>query len=243
MTQGSLLVITDERRHGHDGLTLPFAEAVVVEVGDDPADVLVEGIFETVLVERQRLDLAWLDASAAALRGAVAPGGRVLVALGPTRRDVLGPARPQPGAVGQVGESVPAPALDTFGWRGLTTVNGRPCAVLDPSAEGGMASTGGLLHAADAGGWLATRVEPADPTITLGDAQQVLSDQVDGQRRSEIALLAHLDVLARELERERAARRTGSTLKSTLRRFKLGRAALGVGSRGKNAVRKISGKR
>ena len=239
MIQGSLLVVTDERRQGRDGLTLPFAEAVVVEVGDAATETLADGTFEAVLVDRERLDLAWLDASAAALRRAVAPGGRVLVALGPTS--------PEPGSGGRVDDlaaaSAPAPAVDAFGWHGLTTVNGRPCAVLDPAAEGGAGSTSGLLHAADAAGRLAVPAERGGPVITLGDAKIVLEQQVDGQRRSELALLAHLDTLARELDRERAGRRAEATLKGTLRRYKLGRAALGVGSRGKNVVRKISGKR
>jgi hypothetical protein len=238
MIQGSLLVVTDERRQGRDGLTLAFAEAVVVEVGDAATETLADGTFEAVLVDRERLDLAWLDASAAALRRAVAPGGRVLVALGPTS--------PEPDSGGRVDDlaaaSAPAPAVDAFGWRGLTTVNGRPCAVLDP-AEGGAGSTSLLLHAADAAGRLAVPAERGGPVITLSDAKIVLDQQVDGQRRSELALLAHLDALARELDRERAGRRAEATLKGTLRRYKLGRAALGVGSRGKNVVRKISGKR
>ena len=105
-----------------DGLTLPLAEAVVVEVGDAATETLADGTFEAVLVDRERLDLAWLDASAAALRRAVAPGGRVLVALGPTS--------PEPDSGERVDDlaaaSAPAPAVDAFGWRGLTTVNGRP---------------------------------------------------------------------------------------------------------------------
>ncbi|MEV0157018.1 hypothetical protein AB0H57_25260 [Micromonospora sp. NPDC050686] len=224
-----LLIITDDRHHGHDSLTTPFRDAVVLEVGADPDEVVIEGQFDTIIIERSSVEPRWLAAVNVRIQAALRPDGRLLVALDPS-----GPA---------LGAEHTAAALTGLEWLGLQAFSGSPCAVLRPGPASSAAATGALLATAEAAVRLTTAgTAHSSSRITLGEARAVVGQYLEDQRRSEHALLKHLDTLAQELEKERAARAQDHTVKGVLRMSRQGRRLLGVLRRGKNFARKAKRK-
>ncbi|SCE70894.1 hypothetical protein [Micromonospora mirobrigensis] len=226
----ALLVITDDRHHGHDSLSTPFAEAVVLEVGPDPDEVVIEGLFDTIVIERSNVDPQWLGAVNARLQAALRPDGQLLVALDP-----VGPAADAETAT---------VALAGLQWHGLRAFSGSPCAVLRRGApETTAVATGALLATAEAAVRLTTAGTAHSTTrITVGEARAVVGQYLEDQRRSEHALLKHLDSLALELEKERESRKQDQTLKGVLRMTPQGRKVLGAARKARNLARKAKRK-
>jgi hypothetical protein len=78
-----LLVVTDALRHGYDALALPFGQATVLEIGDNEDEVVIDGLFDIIVVDRSEFDLHWLDSVIRKALRALRQGGSVVVAFDP----------------------------------------------------------------------------------------------------------------------------------------------------------------
>ena len=210
-----VLVLTDGQRRGIDALSLGFREAVVVD-----RDTRIEPASHAAAV----VDVADVDGRlVSAVTAALRPGGRVLVVLG-GESSVDGSER-----------------LDGLRWSGLTTVNGRPCAVLrwDPDGPASGADAASRLSEAATVASLAY-ADPAGPHSRAAreHATALLLRHMEARRRSEEALLGRLADLAAERDRARLGVSNTERIRAGLRRNAAGRAMLGAARRIGRVVRR-----
>lgn len=76
-----LLILTDGRRRGRNALTLPFRNATVVEAVE-PDLPAVSGEFDAIVVDRDQIDIDWLQMITGRLRPVLRPAGLVVVLAG-----------------------------------------------------------------------------------------------------------------------------------------------------------------
>lgn len=223
-TSQDLLVLTNRRRRGRHALTLPFREATVMEAVDGPSSG-ISGTFDTVVIERDDLDADRLADVAAAALAALRPDGHLIVTLA---------AAPD----GSTVDGASYGWLDNLCWVGTTTLGGLPFAVMSAADRGGEkpASTAAASTAARFATAAATVRQLAAIPEASGAAG--VSRHLGSRRRSEHALLDHLEsvLLAAEASRPRSGLQARAT--AALRRRRAGRAVLRLARRGRNAVRR-----
>lgn len=216
----SLLVIAEERGQRHDCLTLPFADATVVR--DGGGDIDATGPFDAIAVECHSADVDSLDSAVRRALPLLRSGGWVLVPFGPiSEAAVPEPRQPGPRTPSACGHDATGAALDRLSWRGPAVFNGRPYAVLQLDGEPAPGTTGTTaLLAAVAASLRAVREHTGGGVlIPAGTVANLVARHEEERRRSEHALLGHLDVLAKTLHRERRRRRAKAA-PPVLRRIK-----------------------
>jgi hypothetical protein len=192
---------------------LPFRDVTVIGVGTARAGDLV-GEFDVVVVSPGAPDASAFDAIVRTLLPALRPGGHVMVML--------------PAWRGAANTRTAEATLELEGltWRGLDRLDGRPCAVMrrTVAADKRPGAAGLLLATASAACHLAL----ADPTLCdrgVDDVTTVAVRGFEARRRSEQALLRHLDTLVQALEDERRHRGARLVLTALAHR-RVGRALL-----------------
>ncbi len=208
-----LLVLTDTRHCGPDGLALPFRQATVRELDADASQI--EGQFDTIVID-QSVDLRRLEATVRKVLPTLRDGGLMIIAFDPDD----GAERPAPGST---------PTFAGLRWSGLAALNGRPCALLtvDDGSSPDPAPPGMLLTTVDEALRLAHEWH-APTRAALDRARTRLSEQLDERRLSEHALLDQLAALANELEQARRQLTGLNAIRALLDRSRPGRAALQV---------------
>jgi len=208
-----LLVLTQGQSYGHDGLSLPFQNATVLGVGS-LVDAETEGHFDTIVLDGNSSDLIGVDAAARRALPALRQGGRILIPLNPTAAEDLRLTIQEP------------PTFQSLTWRGLGLLNGRPCAVLIGGESDGTQIAALLINAHDV--LRLASVEGKGSFIALDSLRNELAQHRADRSRSEQALLGHLSLTARELDRARERQQELLTWRAFLRRSKLGRRLLPI---------------
>lgn len=208
-----LLVLTDAERCGRNALALPFQNATVIEVGTT-GTIDIEGHFDAVVIDRSSYEPRWLDSVARSLVVALRPRGRVIVTLQ---------------AGGGAATTTEPGALVGLVWHGLGTLGGQPCAVLRPSepTDADSAATKLLLTTAETAVRLAAaRTADGYSGFTVEHAKAAMFQHLEERRRSERALVLHLEALAHELDQERRRYQGTALVRTVLRRSRAGRRLL-----------------
>jgi hypothetical protein len=227
-----LLVLTGPHLFSHDVLGLPFRDATVVQANGEH-DAEIAGSFDTVVVDQGSFDRTSVNAALARAARVLRADGRVVVVFPPANRDVATFHAP-PAARDPTGRLAPqSDAQSGLAWRGVGDLNGRLCAVLAPVgvSDGPAAPIAALLEAAHASFRLGVERaanEYADARRRLRHVEASLAQHIEETRRSEQALLRHLEVLVKELNEERRKHRGRALVHTVLNRHKTGRAVVRV---------------
>lgn len=212
----NLLVLTDAHCRGWHALALPFQQATIVEVNSGDRELNILGTFDTIAVDRRSLDLDWLDAVAEWARSVLRPDGRLVVALGTADDGASAPVKCASR------HSRQASSFAGFEWRGLTALNGRPCAVLEPTDHPSQApaTVEALLTTADAAARIAAGGgHRTGRSTTIGHLKE---------RRKLERLRQQVEALTKELEQVRREHQGLRLVRTVLRRSGPGRALLRV---------------
>jgi hypothetical protein len=226
---GRLLVLTDSAHGGRNGLAMPFRDATVIAL--EPGDITrIEGEFDNAVIDRTPTDVASLDCAMSSATRALRRDGHLIVMLPAMQPSPQNEADP--------------PALGGLVWRGLATLNNRPCAVLScRAATDSSADAWPLLAAAD----LACRL--ASPPTCDGaghtpNARGVASPrQMEDRGSAEQALLREVDTLRNELEAERRRHRGLALVSTVLTRRRPGRAMVGAVRKCRRLASRLAGRR
>jgi hypothetical protein len=222
----SLLVLVAPDR-AQPGLPLAARHWDVTVVEADPGDPFeAPGEFDTIVIDGAARDPQWFETLVRRFVPTLRTGGHVVVML-PGWSGTADGLEPEP------------PTLTGLSWVGLDRLDGRPCAVLqhtsgpaerlDPAGlQLATANSTCRLAAADGGGWPLG----SDPGIEL-------ARQTESRRRSEQALLRHLESAGRLLDDERRRHRGTALVKTLLSRWRLGRASVRAFSPALRFVRRV----
>lgn len=255
-----LLVLTDGSGYRYQALALPFANATVVEVQPHPPTPSPAAQFDIVVADCAAPTVDALDALLDLACEAVRPDGRILMPIDPapsgpsTVEATTDARRPAAEALSWQAPSWQAPSWKELSWDGITVLDGRVFAVLRNHATRRTTAPSGTCPGSGAAsifevaavvaaalaaqaGWSHATDGPARPRSLAEHArsQDLLRRALEDRRRSEHALLSHLEVLARELRKRSDGR---EQLRAVLTTSVAGRLLLRVLRQGRRIMRR-----
>ncbi|MEV0274715.1 hypothetical protein AB0H43_38595 [Hamadaea sp. NPDC050747] len=198
-----MLVSTDAGRGGVAAMTLPFADATIVDA-PELGDVSHQGPFDVAVLDLSRLRSAAVEIFAVAIRPLLGPDGVLVVVI--NGDDWL-----EPGVDG---------LLAGWEWVGVADLAGAPAAVVRPGALG--VDAGSPFLAA----WVGAGIATARAAEARRLSDEALTLQVALTAQSEEYLLKRVAALADEVERVRRDHQGKALVRTLLRRSVGGRALL-----------------